>query len=241
VRAVVVELHGGPEDRWLPRYAGFAQALAARGIAVVRPDVRGSSGYGRAFAALDDGPHRTDVLRDVAATLAWVARRRELAHARIFVMGHSYGGFLALSALHAFPDRLRGAIALAPIIDLPEFLAGTAAYRRAHRRAEYGDERDPHVRDALARISPGAFATELHAPLLIAYGLRDARVPADATTRFIRAARAGLLAGSAPGRLPGGGTPVWSLAAADEGHWFAHADTLTAYEALVVELIEAGM
>jgi dipeptidyl aminopeptidase/acylaminoacyl peptidase len=221
---VVLELHGGPEDRWLPRRDAFALWLASRGYAVVRPDVRGSAGHGRAWAAADDGARRADVMRDVAAVLGWIAHAPGLDADRTFVVGTSYGGYLALSALIAFPDRLRGAATLGAITDLAGFLAGTAPERRAHRRAEYGD--DPAL---LARLSPDPRALgALRRPVLIAHGARDPRVPVATAEHFIAAARAA-------------GGSVWSLIAADEGHAFEHVDTRAAFEVLLVQLADGTL
>ena len=213
---VVLELHGGPEDRWLPRHDGFAQWLASRGFAVVRPDVRGSAGHGRAFAMQDDGARRDDVLRDIAAVLRWIAQQPELDAAHVIVVGTSYGGYLALRALAAFPDRLRAAATLGAVTDLAGFLAGTSPERRAHRAAEYGH--DPAL---LARLS--ADPRQLRGTILIAHGARDTRVPVATAERFIAAARAA-------------GVAVWSLIADDEGHVFEHADTRAAFDVLLVQL-----
>ena len=219
---VVIDLHGGPEDQWLPGYAGFVQFLVHRGYAVIRPNVRGSTGQGRAFAALDDGPRRRDVVRDVGAVLDWVRGRPDLASDRIVVMGTSYGGYLALASLARYPDRLRGGITLGAITDLVGFLEGTAAYRRDHRRAEYGDERDPTTRAMLAATSP---VLALRRPLLIAHGARDPRVPIATSERFVRAAR-------------DHGSVVWSIVAADEGHVFERGVNRTAFEILVTQFLE---
>lgn len=224
-RPVIVELHGGPEDRWLPGYDRFVHFATSQGFAVVRPNVRGSAGRGSTFANLDDGARRDDVLRDVKATLDWIAAQANLDASRVVVMGTSYGGYLALSALHAFPDRLRGGITLSAITDLVGFLAGTAPYRRDHRRAEYGDERDPTIRARLAALSPRSWVKELKRPLLMAYGERDPRVPPATSAAFIADARSS-------------GATVWSIAAADEGHWFEHAENRRAFDVLAMQFLE---
>ncbi len=224
---VVIELHGGPEDRWRPGYDAFAQWLVSRGYAVLRPNVRGSAGQGRAFEALDDGARRADVLRDVLAVADWIARRPELDASRVVAMGTSYGGYLALASVLAFPDRLRGAITMGAITDLAGFLDGTASYRREHRRAEYGDERDPRVRARLDELSPITHVASLRRPVLVAYGLRDPRVPPATSARFVRAARAT-------------GADVWSIAATDEGHWFEYLDNRRVFDVLVVQFLDAA-
>jgi dipeptidyl aminopeptidase/acylaminoacyl peptidase len=222
---VVIDLHGGPEDRVRPRWQPFVQFLVARGFAVVQPDVRGSTGYGAAFAALDDGPLREDAVRDVGAVLDWIATRPDLDRDRVFVMGTSYGGFLALSALARFPERLRGGIVLSGIADIPTFLATTRADRRDNRRAEYGDERDPDTRAFLARISPLANVDRIRAPVLLAHGRRDPRVPIAVTDRFVAALRAA-------------GKTAWYVVADDEGHGFDKAESRGVYEVLATQFLE---
>lgn len=225
---VIVEFHGGPEDRWLPRYDRWVDFATAEGYAVIRPNVRGSAGQGRTFAARDDGERRGDVIRDVAATLDWIAAQPELDASRVVVMGTSYGGYLALAALHTFPERLRGGITLSAVTDFVGLLEGTAAYRRDHRRAEYGDEREPATRARLARLAPRAWAGELRRPLLMAYGQRDPRVPPATTEAFLVAVRAA-------------GVPVWSIAAADEGHWFERPGARAAFEVLALQFAAAAV
>jgi dipeptidyl aminopeptidase/acylaminoacyl peptidase len=218
---VVIELHGGPEDRFTPVYSPLAQALVARGYVVIQPNVRGSSGYGAAFAALDDGRRREDAVRDVGSVLEW-ARRIDAQPA--VVIGTSYGGYLALAALAAYPDRLRAGVVISGIPDLVDFLAHTAAYRADERRAEYGDERDPPTREFLAHISPRAAA--IRAPLLVAHGQRDPRVAIGAVDRFVAAVRAG------------GGT-VWYARADDEGHLFTKTTNRMVLQALVMQLLSS--
>ncbi|HEV7557937.1 MAG TPA: prolyl oligopeptidase family serine peptidase, partial [Kofleriaceae bacterium] len=186
---VVVEFHGGPEDQWRPRYDGFTQFLVARGYAIVQPNVRGSIGYGLAYARLDDGPGRIGVMDDVGAVLDWIATQPDLDSRHVVVMGASYGGWVALSAVATFGDRLRGCIDLVGIADFVTFLPTTIAYRRAERRAEYGDERDPQVRERLTRLSPLSRVREIRRPLLVVQGARDPRVPVDGADRLVAAIR----------------------------------------------------
>ena len=223
---VIVELHGGPEDQWVAKWQPFEQFLVARGFAIVQPNVRGSVGYGRAYAAADDGPHRGDVVRDVGAVLDWIAAQPELDASRVSVMGTSYGGYLALASLVAYPDRFRAGVDIVGIADFVAFLEGTAPYRRAARRTEYGDERDPATRAMLAGLSPLARAAQIKAPLLVARGMRDPRVPPAVADRLVSAVR-------------GAGGTVWYLSAADEGHGFHKPDNLGALQTLIVQLFSS--
>lgn len=220
---VIVELHGGPEDQWQTKWAPFEQFLVSRGFAIVQPNVRGSVGYGRAFAAADDGALRGGVVDDVGAVLAWIATQPDLDPSRVFVMGTSYGGYLALASLIAFPDKFRAGVDIAGIADLVGFLEGTAAYRRAARRAEYGDERDPATRTVLDQLSPLARAHAIRVPLLVAHGQKDPRVPPPVADRLVRAVR---------GR-------VWYVTAANEGHGFSRPENLGVLQTLIVQLLSS--
>jgi dipeptidyl aminopeptidase/acylaminoacyl peptidase len=221
---VIVEFHGGPEDQWVANWQPFEQFLVARGFAIIQPNVRGSVGYGRTYAAADDGPQRGEVVRDAGAVLDWIATQPDLDASRVTVMGTSYGGYLALAALLAYPDRIRAGIDIVGIADFLAFLEGTAAYRRASRRTEYGDEREPATRALLAGLSPLARAGSIKAPLLVAQGRRDPRVPPAVADRLVAAVR-------------GGGGTVWYLSAADEGHGFHKPDNLGVLQTLIVQLV----
>ncbi|MEP6862263.1 MAG: prolyl oligopeptidase family serine peptidase [Deltaproteobacteria bacterium] len=228
VRApVIVEFHGGPEDQWIAKWQPFEQFLVARGFAIVQPNVRGSVGYGRTYAAADDGPHRGDVVQDVGAVLDWVAAQPDLDASSVAVMGTSYGGYLALASLVAYPERIHAGVDIIGIADFVTFLEGTAAYRRASRRTEYGDERDPATRALLAGLSPLQHASAIKVPLLVAQGRRDPRVPPAVADRLVAAVR-------------GGGGSVWYLSAADEGHGFTKPDNLGALQTLIVQLLSAA-
>jgi dipeptidyl aminopeptidase/acylaminoacyl peptidase len=115
---------------------------------------------------------------------------------------------------------------LVGIADLVAFLEGTAPYRQASRRTEYGDERDPATRALLAQLSPSAHASAIHVPLLVAQGRRDPRVPAAVADRLVAAVR-------------GSGGTVWYLSAGDEGHGFTRPDNLGALQTLIVQLLSS--
>lgn len=205
---VVIDIHGGPEGQSRPGYSAWIQYLVAElGYAVIQPNVRGSTGYGRAFTMLDNGRLREDSVRDIGALLVWIAAQPGLDAARVVVSGGSYGGYMVLASLVAFGDRLQGGIDVVGISNFVTFLTNTAAYRRDLRRVEYGDERDPSMRAFLQRISPLTRADAIRRPLLVVQGLNDPRVPASESEQMVARVRAN-------------GTEVWYLAARDEGHGF---------------------
>ena len=205
---VVIDIHGGPEGQSRPGYSAWIQYLVNElGYAVVQPNVRGSTGYGRSFTMLDNGRLREDSVRDIGALLVWVAAQPDLDQGRVVVSGGSYGGYMVLASMVAFGDRLRGGIDIVGISNFVTFLTNTAAYRRDLRRVEYGDERDPSMRAFLQRISPLTRADAIRKPLLVVQGLNDPRVPASESEQLVARVRAN-------------GTEVWYVAARDEGHGF---------------------
>lgn len=205
---VVIDIHGGPEGQSRPSYSPFLQYLVGElGYAVIQPNVRGSTGYGRRYTLLDNGRLREDSVRDIGALLVWIAAQPDLDPERVVVMGGSYGGYMVLASLIAYGDRLRGGIDIVGISNFVTFLTNTAGYRRELRRVEYGDERDPSMRAFLQRISPLEKAEMIRRPLLVVQGLNDPRVPASESEQLVTKIRAQ-------------GGEVWYLAAKDEGHGF---------------------
>jgi len=205
---VVIDIHGGPEGQSRPGYSPFLQYLTAElGYAVIQPNVRGSTGYGRSYTMLDNGRLREDSVRDIGSLLVWIAAQPDLDANRVVVMGGSYGGYMVLASLIAYGDRLQGGIDVVGISNFVTFLTNTAGYRRDLRRVEYGDERDPSMRAFLRRISPLERASAIRRPLLVVQGLNDPRVPASESEQLVKKVRE--QAGE-----------VWYLAAKDEGHGF---------------------
>jgi dipeptidyl aminopeptidase/acylaminoacyl peptidase len=207
-RPVLISVHGGPENQFTPYYLGrWNYVLDQLGIALLYPNIRGSSGFGKTFLELDNGLHREDALRDLGALLDWIASHPDLDARRVMVTGVSYGGYMALSMASAYSDRIRGAIDIVGPSNLVTFLETTAAYRRDLRRVEYGDERDPAVRAFLDRIAPLSNSDKITKPLLIFQGANDPAVPASETERMVTAVQRNR-------------TPLWYVLAQDEGHGF---------------------
>jgi dipeptidyl aminopeptidase/acylaminoacyl peptidase len=206
-KPVVVVWHGGPEAQTRPTFSAADQILVAAGVAVLHPNVRGSDGYGKAYLGMDDGPRREQALQDIPATLDWIARQPDLDPERVAVYGGSYGGYMVLATAAFWPERIRAAVDVVGISSIPTFLESTAPYRRDLRRAEYGDERDPAVREAQRRISPLYRVESIQASLFVQQGKNDPRVPQSEAEQIVEAVRAK-------------GKEVWYLLALDEGHGF---------------------
>jgi len=214
---VLIILHGGPESQFQPGFDPWLQYVVNElGFAVLAPNVRGSSGYGKSYLALDNGMLREDAVKDIGALLVWLSLQNGFDAKHVLVSGESYGGYLALAALVNFSDRLRGGVDMAGIADFVSFLTNTAPYRQNQRRAEYGDERDPDTRAFLKRISPLTNAERISRPLLVVHGKNDPRVPLNEAEQMVY-------------RLRGKGGEVWYLQAGDEGHGFRRKPNRDAY------------
>lgn len=205
---VIINIHGGPEGQSLPTFNPTAQFMANElGVAMLVPNVRGSSGYGKTYLSLDNAEKREDSVRDIGALLDWVDRQPELDASRVGVMGGSYGGYMVLASLQHYPKRIRAGIDVVGISDFATFLTNTEDYRRDLRRAEYGDERDPTMRAVFERISPLKNAHTIKSALFVAQGKNDPRVPYTEAEQIVAAARANR-------------NPVWYVLFDDEGHGF---------------------
>jgi dipeptidyl aminopeptidase/acylaminoacyl peptidase len=217
---VLLMLHGGPEAQFRPEFDPWIQyAVNELGYAVVAPNIRGSSGYGKSYLALDDGLLRDDAVKDVGALIVWVDSQASLDPKHVVVAGSAYGGYLALAALMNYGDRLRGGVDIAGISDFIGYLSSTAPYRRNLRRQEYGDERNTEMRAYLRRISPLTNAERITRPLLVVHGRNDPRVPSSQSDELVN-------------RLRSRGGEVWYLQALDEGHGFGKLQNrLACYEA----------
>jgi dipeptidyl aminopeptidase/acylaminoacyl peptidase len=209
-RPLIINIHGGPEGQSRPGFMGRNNYLINElGVAVFFPNVRGSTGYGKRFVSLDNGPDlRENSVRDIGAYLDRLGADPAIDAGRIAVTGGSYGGYMCYAGAIHYGDRLRGANCVVAISNFVTFLENTEAYRRDLRRVEYGDERDPGQRARLIEISPMTRVDEINIPLMVVTGGNDPRVPASEADQLIGAVRAN-------------GGSAWHLLGQDEGHGFA--------------------
>ena len=209
---VFISIHGGPESQYQPFFSPIIQYhLNELGMAVICPNVRGSSGYGKTYLALDNAEKREDSVKDIGALLDWIAQQPELDSSRVVVSGGSYGGYMVLASLTHFSDRIKAGIDIVGIANFVTFLERTAPYRVDLRRAEYGDERDPTMKAVFDRISPLNNADKIRSALMVVHGRNDPRVPFFEAEQIAAKVRAS-------------GKPVWTLFANNEGHGFAKKD-----------------
>jgi len=208
-RPVIINIHGGPEGQFRPSFAGrWNYYLDELGIAMIAPNVRGSSGYGKTFLALDNGFLREGSYQDINTLLDWIQTQPDLDSNRVLITGGSYGGFMTLAVATNYNDRICCSVDVVGPSNLVTFLEHTSGYRQDLRRVEYGDERDPKMREFLERIAPANNAKNITKPLFVIAGKNDPRVPVSESQQMVNIVRQN-------------GTPVWWLMAKDEGHGFA--------------------
>jgi len=208
-RPVIVQIHGGPEAQFRPGFLGRNNYyLNELGVTLIYPNVRGSAGYGKTFLTLDNGFKREDSYQDIGALLDWIKTRPDLDGDRIMVTGGSYGGHMTLAVATYYPEKIHCAVEVVGMSNLVTFLEHTEAYRRDLRRVEYGDERDPKMREFMERTAPLNNVQKIAHPLMIVAGKNDPRVPYTEGEQMVAA-------------LKQKGVPVWWLMAKDEGHGFA--------------------
>ncbi|HSP32939.1 MAG TPA: prolyl oligopeptidase family serine peptidase, partial [Thermoanaerobaculia bacterium] len=208
-RPVIINIHGGPEGQSQPIFQGRINFwINELGIAIVYPNVRGSTGYGKTYLAMDNGFKREDTVKDIGTVIQWIKADPSLDGSRIGVYGGSYGGYMTLATATHYDAEIRAAIDVVGISNFLTFLQNTSGYRRDLRRVEYGDERDPKMHDFLQQVSPMTSAANIRKPLFVVAGYNDPRVPWTEGQQMVQTVRAN-------------GAPVWWLMAKDEGHGFA--------------------
>ena len=203
---VIVSIHGGPESQRRPSFNPVKQYFLNRGYAYFEPNVRGSSGYGKAYTHLDDVEKRMDSVADIEAGVRWLRDQPEVDPDRIVAMGGSYGGFMVLAAITEYPDLWAAGVDIVGIANFVTFLENTGDWRREHREAEYGSLAED--REFLESISPINNIENIEAPLLVLHGANDPRVPAGEAEQIAERAAAQ-------------GVPVQKRIFEDEGHGFS--------------------
>jgi dipeptidyl aminopeptidase/acylaminoacyl peptidase len=208
-RPLIVNIHGGPEGQSRPGFLGRNNYLINElGAAIFFPNVRGSSGYGKRFVSLDNGPfQRENSVRDIGPFLDHLAARPGIDGNCMAVTGGSYGGYMCYASAIMYAERFKGALCNVAISNFVTFLENTQSYRRDLRRVEYGDERDPAQRARLMAVSPLRRISEIEAPLFVVQAANDPRVPASEAAQIVKAVR-------------GQGEDVWYLLGENEGHGF---------------------
>ncbi|GAY25021.1 acylamino-acid-releasing enzyme [Desulfurococcaceae archaeon AG1] len=199
----VLYLHGGPESQERVSFNRVHQVLLSLGIAIIAPNYRGSSGYGKSFIHLDDVDKRIATVYDSYHAVEFLAKKGEIDDKRLCVMGGSYGGYLTLMMLVTYPDLWRCGVEIVGIVNLLTFIKNTGAWRRRYRITEYGD---PEIhRDIMIKLSPITYVDRIKAPLMVIHGAKDPRVPVSEAEQLVEALR-------------GRGVDVRYIRLEDEGH-----------------------
>jgi len=219
---VIIVIHGGPEGQARPAFSGTYQMWIDKlGVALLRPNVRGSAGYGKTYLGLDNGFRREDSVKDIGALLDWITTQPDLDADRVAVYGGSYGGYMVLASAVHFSDRLKAAVDNVGISNFVSFLENTQDYRRDLRRVEYGDERDPAMRAHLEAISPLNNADKIDIPMFIVQGENDPRVPVTESRQMVAALRER-------------GHVVWYMNALNEGHGYRKKENRDTYQQAMI-------
>jgi dipeptidyl aminopeptidase/acylaminoacyl peptidase len=223
---VLIDIHGGPGAQFRPGFDPFIQFVVNQlGYVVIAPNIRGSTGYGKSFADLDNGPAREDALRDLGSLLVWVGMQKDLDRTHVAVMGQDYGGFMALAMLSTYGDRLAGAISIDGYASLPSYVTDGSPQDQASRRAEFGDVHDADLRATLNRISPLNNLVQIRKPVLVFQGLQDSPAQVSQAGQIVAGVRAR-------------GGEAWYVTARDEGHDIRHVANRDAWLATVAQFLK---
>jgi len=208
-RPVIVNIHGGPEGQFRPGFLGRNNYyLNELGVAIVFPNVRGSTGYGKTFLKLDNGMNRDHTHKDIGALLDWIKQNPSLDGGKIMITGGSYGGYMTWAVAYEYNDSICCSLPIVGPSNLVTLLQHTEAYRRDLRRVEYGDERDPKMREYLEKTAPLNNSDKIRKPVFAAVGKNDPRVPWSESRQMLD-------------KLKNNGITTWFLMANDEGHGYA--------------------
>ncbi|MGZ7072423.1 MAG: S9 family peptidase [Candidatus Angelobacter sp.] len=208
-RPVMVNIHGGPEGQYRPGFLGRNNFyLNELGVALIFPNVRGSTGYGKTFLKLDNGVNRDHTHKDIGALLDWIGKNPALDSSKIMITGGSYGGYMTWAVAYEYNDKICCSLPIVGPSNLVTLLEHTEAYRRDLRRVEYGDERDPKIREYLEKTAPLNNSEKIRKPVYAVVGKNDPRVPWTESRQMLD-------------KLKSNGIQTWFLMANDEGHGYA--------------------
>ena len=203
--AVVMSFHGGPESQERPLFNALYQAMVERGLTVFAPNVRGSSGFGKRFVNLDNGPLRRNAVKDIKATIDWLVGAGIAAPGRIGIMGGSYGGYMTMAGLVEYPAEIAAGANLFGIVNFETFFKHSEPWMAAVSTIEYGDPKTEA--EMLRDLSPLTRIDRVASPTLVLHGANDTNVPVIEAEQVVES-------------LKRRAVPVDYVLFPDEGHGF---------------------
>src|SRR6185295_13143978 len=223
---VIVSYHGGPSGSSAVRWSALSRFFLGQGYAWIEPNVRGTSGFGRAYEAADNGRHRLDAFNDIETTGRWAASQPWADKNRVVVFGGSYGGYTVLVALTRMPDIWRAGVDLFGVANLKTFMATTSGLVREIFLVEFGDpDKDAAFLDS---ISPLRDADKIVDPLFVYAGANDPRVPRTESDLIVKALRARAV-------------PVEYMVKDDEGHSLSRRESRVEFLSRSARFLEAHL
>jgi len=201
----VVSFHGGPEGQERPGFRSDYQALVAQGIGVFAPNVRGSSGFGKRFVNLDNGPLRFDGIKDLKDCVDYLVSGRIADPKRVGITGGSYGGYMTMVGVTFYPDLFAAGVNLFGMVNFFTFFEQTEPWMAAISTTEYGDPKKQA--DLLRDLSPLGKLDQIKTPLMVQHGANDTNVPVIEAAQIVE-------------NLKRRNVPVEYILFPDEGHGF---------------------
>ncbi len=187
--SVLFEVHGGPTGQSMATFDAVVQYHVDRGIAVFEPNVRGSTGFGRTYATLDDRTNRLDSVRDLIDMLDFFRSDGRVDVDRAAVSGGSYGGYMVNAVLAAYPGYFKIGVSRYGVADWITGLEIASPALKASDRIEYGDIRLPEWRSFYEVNSPIRQADRIDVPVLYSHGVMDPRIDIAETETMVSALR----------------------------------------------------
>lgn len=186
---VLFQVHGGPSGQSRANFDPIVQYHVDRGVAVFEPNVRGSTGFGRAYSALDDREKRLDSIRDLIDMLDHLRKDGRVDAGRAAVAGGSYGGYAVNAVLAAYPDAFIAGVSLFSVADWVTALEVASPALKASDIIEYGDINEPQWRAFYTEQSPIRQADQIKVPVLFSHGVKDPRIDIAETETMVKALR----------------------------------------------------
>jgi dipeptidyl aminopeptidase/acylaminoacyl peptidase len=227
-RPVVVQIHGGPTAQSRPGFRPVEQYLVNRGIAVFAVNVRGSTGFGKTYARLDNQELRLNSVSDLVDTADFLGKHTRLDGDRLAVMGGSYGGYMVNDVLGRYPGVFQAGVSVVGVSDWVRALEEASPGLKASDRIEYGDIADPKWQAFYAVNSPINNADKINVPLLVSHGANDPRDPVTESDRIVSAVREA-------------GHAVTYLRFANEGHSIRKLENRVVFYRAVADFLETNL